>query len=61
MAVAALELERHFAVEAEKRMKAGVKVEENPTQKIAEGSKGESAEQAAQVLKTNGKGKAASF
>jgi hypothetical protein len=52
-AVIALRFEKHFAVQAEKRMKAGVKVEENPTEKIPEGSKGESAEQAAAALKTN--------
>ncbi len=52
-AVIALEFERYFAVEAEKRMKAGVKVEENPQSKMTEGSKGESAEQAATALKTS--------
>jgi DNA modification methylase len=50
-AVLALEFERYFAVEAEKRMKAGVKIEENPPAFLQEGSKGESAEQAAKVLK----------
>jgi hypothetical protein len=40
-------LKRYFAVEAEKRMKAGVKVEDDPTEIIPEGSKGESAVKAA--------------
>ncbi len=52
-AVIALEFERYFAVEAEKRMKAGVKVERNPGAKMHQGSKARSAEQAAKVLKTN--------
>jgi hypothetical protein len=40
---------------AEKRMKAGVKVEDDPTSKMTEGSKGESVDLAAQELKTNRK------
>jgi hypothetical protein len=33
-------------VKAEQRMKAGIKVEDDPTQIVAEGSKGEAAEKA---------------
>ncbi len=57
-----MDVEKIFAAEAEKRMKAGVKVEDNPPSIMTEGSKGESAVKAAAALKTNDNYvKAASF
>ncbi len=48
-----LDIEKYFAIEAEKRIKAGINQYSSPQSKMTEGSKGESAEQAAAALKTN--------
>ncbi len=53
LAVVALDIEKIFAVDAEKRMKAGVKVDDDPTSIMTEGSKGEATEKAAAALKTS--------
>jgi hypothetical protein len=50
LAVVALDIEKIFAVEAEQRMKSGVKAEDNP-EKIV--SQGKAAEKAAAALKTS--------
>jgi hypothetical protein len=48
-AVIALRFERYFAIEAEKRMKAGINQHSSPESKITQGSQDKSAEQAARV------------
>jgi hypothetical protein len=53
LAVVALDVEKIFAAEAEQRMKAGVKVEDNPGELIPQGSTGRAAEKAAAALKTS--------